>query len=77
MLTRLVLSIDNKTLQDQLEENLAISGAQIESCGQLPTPWQQLVQSCGDILVVSETLIPHPVESSIAMLNNLPEARPL
>lgn len=74
MLTRIVISINKQDLQDHLEESLALSGAQIECCRHLKNQWQQVVQSCSDIIVISEALIPPPIESSIAVLNNLPEA---
>ncbi|MCB2183942.1 MAG: sigma-54 dependent transcriptional regulator [Desulfobulbaceae bacterium] len=74
MLSRLVISIDNKELQDHLEESLVATKTQIECCGRIAHPWQHVVQSCADIIVISESLIPPPVDSSIAVLNNLPEA---
>lgn len=74
MLPRLVFSIDNNILQKHLKDSLLPSGAQIICSGQIKNPWQFVVQSCGDIIVISESFIPPPVESSIAVLNNLPEA---
>ncbi|MBU0675712.1 MAG: sigma-54 dependent transcriptional regulator [Proteobacteria bacterium] len=73
MLTRLVLAIEDAGLQNVLEESFASADVQVESCGQEKNPWQRVVQSCGDIIVVSESLIPQPVESSLTVLNNLPE----
>lgn len=73
MLPRVFISVNDKSLQTQLKESLAASGAQIDCSGPANNPWQQIVQCCGDILIVSESMIPRPVESGIAILNNLPE----
>ncbi|HEN20963.1 MAG TPA: sigma-54-dependent Fis family transcriptional regulator [Desulfobacteraceae bacterium] len=73
MLIRLALGIKNKDLQRQLERSFPLSDVQIKCFGQMRTAWQKLVRSCGDIIVVSKSLIPGPIDSSIAMLNNLPE----
>jgi len=74
MLTRLILSIEDRELQTHLERVLSLSDVQIESYGQQKNPWQHVVQSCGDIIVISESIIPRPVDANIALLNSLPEA---
>lgn len=74
MLTRLILAIENKKLQEDIEHIFVPSDIQVECHGQEQNPWHNALQSCGDIIVISETLIPRPVESSISQLNNLPEA---
>lgn len=73
MLNRLVLAIKNKSLEKNLELKFSRQDVQVERYGQGKNPWQKVVQSCGDIIVVSENFIPQPIESGIAMLNNLPE----
>jgi DNA-binding NtrC family response regulator len=73
MLIRLALGIKNKELQRHLERSFSLSDVQVKCFGQARTAWQKLVRSCGDIIVVSQSLIPGPVDSSIAMLNSLPE----
>lgn len=74
MLTRLILSVEKKDLQDRLEEAFTLSDVQVECYGQKKNSWLNVVQSCGDIIVISESTIPRPVDSSIALLNNLPES---
>lgn len=74
MLTRLILALENKELEASLEQHFAPSDIQVECHGQLKNPWRNAVQSCGDIIVISESFIPRPVDSSINQLNNLPEA---
>ena len=73
MLIRLIFSIRNKKLENQLKRHFLLSDVRVEACGQLPTPWQKVVRSCADIIVISESLLPPPAESGIAMLNDLPE----
>lgn len=73
MLLRLVLAVENKRIQDHLEKKLSNSNVQLKSYGLQKAPWQKLVRCCGDVFVVSESLIPRPIESGIAMLNSLPE----
>jgi len=73
MLIRLVLALNDKSLQKKIEANFSYADVQVESIRQTRAAWQKLVRSCGDILVISESLIPHSVESGIALLNSLPE----
>ena len=73
MLIRLAFSIRSKKLENQLKRRFLLSDVRVESYGQLSTPWQKVVRSCADIIVISESLLPRPTESGIAMLNDLPE----
>ncbi len=73
MLIRIVCAIKEKNLQADLEKRLSDSDVQIKICTDKKARWQELVRSCGDILVISRSLIPKPIESSVAVLNNLPE----
>jgi len=73
MLTRMVLAVRNQRLQKELEEKIAIADIEVECLGLLPDAWQQVVQSCADIIVISDGLIPPPVDAGIKMLNELPE----
>lgn len=74
MLTRLIFAVKDGKLQNLLEEKFSIAAdVQLESFGHKKSPWQKVVQSCGDIIVISDALIPQPLESGISMLNNLPE----
>ncbi len=73
MLIRLVLAIKNKSLQTYVEGRFQEADIRVESCSHAKTPWQNVIRSCGDIIVISESLIPPKTEYSIAMLNELPE----
>lgn len=73
MLIRLVCAIKEKDLQINLEKRLSDCDVQLKICDSRRSPWQELVRSCGDVFIISRLLIPRPIESSVAMLNNLPE----
>lgn len=73
MLTRMVLAVKDPQLQRRLEEQIMLADIQVECVEQTKDVWQQVVQSCADIIVISDKLIPEPIESGIAMLNELPE----
>jgi transcriptional regulator with PAS, ATPase and Fis domain len=73
MLKRLVLAIKNKELESNLESEFSGIDTQVECYGRSKNPWLNAVQSCGDIIIVSEKFIPRPIEYGIAMINDLPE----
>ena len=61
MIIRVALAIRNKKFQHQLEESLQTSDVQIKSYGGTPASWQKLIRSCGDIVVISQSMIPKPL----------------
>ena len=73
MLIRLVFASQNNRLEKYFEKNYAQTDIQVLCVEPHPNAWQKLVRSCGDIIVVNQNLIPHPIESGIAILNELPE----
>lgn len=73
MLTRMILAVKDLQLQRQLEEQIMLVDTQVESVDQTKDAWQQVVQSCADIIVISDKLIPEPIESGITILHELPE----
>ena len=74
MLIRLVLAIKNRNLQTYMDKQFQqFDDVQVETCGDAKNPWQRVIRSCGDIIVVSASFMPAQIESSIAMLNELPE----
>lgn len=73
MLLRLVFVLEDNELQQELAESFSGSDVQVECFGQLKNPLRKVAQSCGDVIVICHSLIPQPLESNIAMLNNLPE----
>ena len=73
MLIRVVCAIKEKKLHTDLEQRLSNFDVQLKMLKKNKAQWQELVRSCADVFVVSKTLIPRPIESSVTLLNNLPE----
>jgi len=70
---RLALAVKDRALQRYLRKRFQQTDVRAEAFGHLNAPWQKVIRSCGDIIVISESLIPPPTESGISMLNELPE----
>ncbi|MBN2070379.1 MAG: sigma-54-dependent Fis family transcriptional regulator [Candidatus Krumholzibacteriota bacterium] len=73
MLIRLVLIIKDKTLEKGIREYFNEANVRLESIGHLKNPFQKALRTNGDIFIVSSSLLPEPLESSISLLNDLPE----
>ncbi len=69
----MVLAVEDARLQQQLADKIMLADIQVECYGQHPHVWQQVVQSCADIIVISDAVIPSPVEAGIGTLSELPE----
>lgn len=74
MLIKVVIALRDGDLQNRLGDALAAQDTQVEFYGQAANPWQSIVQSCGDILVVEDFFVVKPIESGLTMLNTLPES---
>lgn len=73
MLIRVVCAIKGKKLHTDLEQRLSNFDVQLKMLKKDKAQWQELVRSCADVFVVSKSLVPRPIESSVTLLNNLPE----
>jgi DNA-binding NtrC family response regulator len=73
MLIRVVCAIKEKKLHTDLEQRLSNFDVQLKMLKKHKAQWQELVRSCADVFVVSKSLVPRPIESSVTLLNNLPE----
>lgn len=73
MLLRLVLVIKDEILESFFREHFARSNLHLESLGRLSNPFEKAVRTSGDIFVIDAALLPKPIESGIALLNDLPE----
>lgn len=73
MLIRVVCAIKEKKLHADLEQRLSNFDIQLKMLQKNKAQWQELVRSCADVFVVSKALVPRPIESSVTLLNNLPE----
>ncbi|MDY7010471.1 MAG: sigma-54 dependent transcriptional regulator [Planctomycetota bacterium] len=74
MLLRLHLAIKDEDLQKQINRRLVRQqDVRVETYGGRGGAWEKIVRSNADVFIISSVLIPEPIESSIALLNDLPE----
>jgi len=73
MLIKLVLAIDNTGLQNHFARTNTNADIDIITLDHTQNTWKDVMQSCGDVIVISEGFIPLPLDASFAMLNELPE----
>lgn len=73
MLIRLSCAVKEKVLRQELAKQLEDQDVQLKFIDRPRSPWQELVRSSADIILVSRSLIPKPLDSSIAIINQLPE----
>ena len=57
MLLRLVFAVKDKDQEAQLAKNFSASDVHVECYGQVTNSLQKVMQSCGDVIVVSESLL--------------------
>lgn len=74
MLIHCVVATKHTKLETKLVRYLDVPDVRVTTIKLDSIPWQRIVRSCGDIIIVDEALIPKPVESGIGILNNLPES---
>jgi DNA-binding NtrC family response regulator len=74
MLIRLACAIKESKIRTELANRLAEQDVQLQFFKPSIVSWQALARSCADVFIVSSPAIPKPVESSISLLNELPEA---
>ena len=73
MLIHCVIATKRTKLETQLVRYLDVPDVRVTIIKEDSIPWQRIVRSCGDIIIVDEGLIPKPIESGLGVLNNLPE----
>jgi DNA-binding NtrC family response regulator len=73
MLIRLGLAVNDKILQTYLAQKLSDYDIRVEVFKPPKTAWQKVRRSGCDVIVISESLVLHPMDSGIAILNELPE----
>ncbi len=73
MLLRIILVLKDDRLETFFRGHFAQSNFHVESFGRLKNPFQKAVRTSGDIFVIETRLMPKPIESAIALLNDLPE----
>ena len=74
MLIRMVLALANRELEDAMVREITASDIEVEGVGSHQDAWQRVVQSCADIIVISDALFSGPVDAGIGILTALPES---
>jgi DNA-binding NtrC family response regulator len=74
MLLRFVIATANEGLRKKFEKKFDAHDLQVVTVGAGQAAFQNVVRSCGDIIVIDADIVPKPLESSLAMINSLPEA---
>jgi DNA-binding NtrC family response regulator len=73
MLIRLGLAVNDKALQTYLARKLPEYDIRVEVFHPPKKAWQKVRRSGCDVIVISESLVLHPIDSGIEILNELPE----
>ncbi len=73
MLLRLVLVIKDKTFVNFLNKYFDDSNVWIDSIGHFKNPLQKVLQTNGDVFLIDTKLFPKHIDSTLALLNDLPE----
>ncbi|NLF31024.1 MAG: sigma-54-dependent Fis family transcriptional regulator [Planctomycetes bacterium] len=73
MLLRTIVAVRGGRLLRCLSERLPAPDVVVERVRPSEGAWDRILRKGGDVIVVSESLIPDPLERSISLLNDLPE----
>jgi len=73
MLLRVVTALENEELDKKIRKRLSRMDVITESFWHLKNPFQKTVRTSGDVIIISTALMPRPIDSSIALLNDLPD----
>ena len=73
MILRITLCVQDSHLQSLLCRKLSSSDVVVDRVRCTQGAWQRIIRRGSDITVVSQSLIPTPLEQSFSLLNELPE----
>ena len=73
MILRVVLFIQQQKLRDNLRKQLASSDIAFEHIRPGKRAWERVIRRGADVIIISQSLIPEPVDGNIAVLGDLPE----
>lgn len=73
MILRVVVGLDDEALLRGIARGISGEDVVVERIRPSPRAWDRIVRKAGDVLIVSQTIIPAPLERSISLLNDLPE----
>src|SRR5210317_1587738 len=73
MILRIAISVQANEIQSYLTKTLSSSDVAIDQVRPTRGAWERIVRRGCDIVVISQALIPTPLEQSFNLLNELPE----
>ncbi|MCY2929483.1 MAG: sigma-54 dependent transcriptional regulator [Planctomycetota bacterium] len=73
MIVRVILAMHDAGLQKRLAKALSRPGLLVESLVEKGHAWDNVLRRNGDVIVISQSLIPEPIEGSVYLLNQLPD----
>ena len=73
MILRVVLFVEQQKLRDSLRRQLTSSDIFFEHIRPGKRSWERVTRRGADVIIVSQSMIPEPVDSNIAVLADLPE----
>ena len=74
MILRISVALRDKALSGQISEQLSGSDNLFETIPADGLTWSRLVRRGSDMIIVDQSLIPEPIENSMALLKGLPES---
>ena len=73
MKLRLSLAVSGGKLQKKLKEYFSDMDVEVRTFGHLKAPWERVVRSSSDIIVISQDCIPYSIGTNISYMSGLPE----
>ena len=73
MILRVVLLIEQQKLRDNLRRQLASSDIVFEQIRPGKRAWERVIRRGADVIIISQSTIPEPVDGNISVLADLPE----
>jgi two-component system response regulator AtoC len=73
MIVRVVIALEDSKMLRDVSKELSKANVIVDRVGHSRTAWDQILRKGGDVVIVSESLVPEPFDKSMAYLNQLPE----
>jgi DNA-binding NtrC family response regulator len=73
MILRVVIALDDASLLKAVAREIAGEEVVIERIRATGRAWDRVVRQAGDVIIVSQAIIPAPLDRSVSLLNDLPE----
>ena len=73
MIVRVILALHDAQLQKRLAKALSRPGLLVDPIAEKRHAWDAVLRRSGDVIVISQSLIPEPIEGSVYLLNELPD----